>query len=80
MTPRAWPRPFAATGRAALDKMRRDGLTEALSTAALGRLFWTGFALDLFRRDLDELAERAAEIAAARRLRERTPFSRSPAP
>ena len=63
--------------RAALDEMRREGLTESLSTVALSRLFWTGFALDLFRRDLDELAERAAEIAAARRLRERTPFSRT---
>jgi hypothetical protein len=39
--------------RLALDEMRRAGLTEPLSTAALGRLFGIGFALDQFRRDLD---------------------------
>lgn len=64
--------------RAALDEMRREGRTESLSTTALERLFWIGFALDLFRRDMDELTQRAQEIAAARRLREGGPFTRTP--
>lgn len=61
--------------RAALEEMRRAGETESLSTAALERLFWVGFALDLFRRDMDELAQRAQEIAAARRPRDGNPFA-----
>jgi len=65
--------------RTALDEMRRTGKTESLSTAALERLFWIGFALDLFRRDMDELTQRAQEIAAARLLREGGPFTRRPA-
>jgi uncharacterized membrane protein YccC len=51
--------------RVALDEMRRAGLTEPLSTAALGRLFGIGFALDQFRRDLDDLIERSGEISAS---------------
>jgi hypothetical protein len=52
--------------RVVLDEMRRAGLTEPLSTAALGRLFGIGFALDQFRRDLDDLIERSREISASR--------------
>jgi hypothetical protein len=56
--------------RMSLDEMRRAGLTHSLSTAALGRLFGIGFALDQFRRDLEDLVERCREIAATRRKRE----------
>ena len=55
--------------RAALDQMRKSGRTEPLSTAAMGRLFGAGFALDQFRRDLEDLVARCQEIAAARRGR-----------
>ena len=53
--------------RTALDNMRQEGLTRSLSTAALGRLFGTGFALDQFRRDLEDLVARCEEVAAVRR-------------
>jgi uncharacterized membrane protein YccC len=52
------------TYRSSLDRMRKSGLTEDLSTAALSRLFGISFALDQFRRDLDDLIERCSEIAA----------------
>ncbi|WP_244470830.1 hypothetical protein [Microvirga massiliensis] len=51
--------------RNALDEMRRAGLTRSLSTATLGRLFGIGFALEQFRRDLDDLIERSEEIHAS---------------
>jgi len=51
--------------RVALDEMRQAGLTEPLSTAALGRLFGIGFALDQLRRDLDDLIERSGEMSAS---------------
>jgi uncharacterized membrane protein YccC len=51
--------------RVALDEMRRAGLTEPLSTTALGRLFRIGLALDQFRRDLDDLIERSRENSAS---------------
>lgn len=57
--------------RASLDHMRKAGLTQALSTEALGRLFGAGFALDQFRRDLEDLVARCEEIAAARHRRRR---------
>jgi hypothetical protein len=50
--------------RVAADGTRRAGLTGALPTAAVGRLFGIGFALEQFRRDLDDLIERSGEIAA----------------
>lgn len=65
--------------RTTLDEMRRSGRTEALSTDALERLFWIGFALDLFRRDMDELMQRAEEIAATRGLRDGGPLTGTPA-
>jgi len=51
--------------RATLDHMRRIGLTQSLSTAALGRLFGIGFALEQFRRDLDDLIARSREISGS---------------
>jgi len=55
--------------RKALDDMRQARVTRRFSTAALGRLFGVGFALDQFRRDLEDLVARCEEIAAARRAR-----------
>ena len=52
--------------RNALDEMRRAGVTRSLSTATLGRLFGIGFALEQFRRDLDDLIERSGEIHTSR--------------
>jgi hypothetical protein len=53
--------------RSSLDRMRKSGLTEDLSTATLSRLFGMSFALDQFRRDLDDLIARCKEIAARQR-------------
>jgi uncharacterized membrane protein YccC len=64
--------------RAALDEMTRTGLTQPLSTAALGRLFGIGFALEQFRRDLDDLIERSREISASRAHAGTTPTGISP--
>jgi uncharacterized membrane protein YccC len=50
--------------RAALDGVRREGLTRSLPVDELGRLFGISFALDQLRRDLDDLAQRASELAA----------------
>src|SRR3954471_4460346 len=52
--------------RAALDRVRREGVTRSLPTDEVGRLFGVGFALDQLRRDLDDLGERARELAAGR--------------
>lgn len=52
--------------KAALDGVRRRGGTRALSTDEVGRLFGLGFGLDQLRRDLDDLGERARELAAGR--------------
>ena len=56
-----------AVGRAGLDSVRRQGLTHSLFADEAGRLFGIGFVLDQLRRDLDDLAERARELAAGRR-------------
>src|SRR3546814_3873714 len=53
--------------RGALDEMRRAGLMRPLPTAALGRLFGIGFALDQLRRDLDQLLELSREISGDRK-------------
>jgi hypothetical protein len=50
--------------RAALDEIRRRELTRALPTDVVWRLFGTGFALEQFRRDLDDLVERTQEFSA----------------
>jgi hypothetical protein len=52
--------------KAALDGVRRQGLTRRLSVDEVGRLFGIGFVLDQLRRDLDDLGERARELAAGR--------------
>lgn len=53
-----------STYRAALEDVRRQGLTRPLAADEVGRLFGIGFALDQLRRDLGDLAARASEIAA----------------
>jgi hypothetical protein len=52
--------------RAALEAMRRAGVMRSLATPVLGRLFQTGFALEQFRRDLDDLIERSGEFSPGR--------------
>ena len=52
--------------RSALDEMRRRRLTRLLPTDAVWRLFGAGFALEQFRRDLDDLVERAQEFSSGR--------------
>ena len=46
---------------AEIDEMRRLDLTRFLPSDTVGRIFGVGFALDQFRRDLDDLIERASE-------------------
>jgi uncharacterized membrane protein YccC len=48
---------------AAMAELRRERLTRALSDDEAGRIFALGFALDQLRRDLQDLASRAAEFA-----------------
>ena len=56
----------AGAYKTALDRVRRQGLTRSLSVDEVGRLFGIAFALDQLRRDLDDLAERATELATGR--------------
>lgn len=53
--------------RSAVEEMRQAGMTHALSTEDLGRLFGIAFALDQLRRDLDDLIEVARATASLRR-------------
>ena len=55
--------PSVRAYRAALDEMRRDGLTRSLSTAALGRLFGIGYALEQLQRNLADLIEVSREAS-----------------
>jgi Predicted membrane protein len=55
-----------STYKAAIDGMRRAQQTRHLPTDTLWRLFGTGFALEQFRRNLDDLVERAADFAVRR--------------
>lgn len=48
---------------AAMTELRRERLTRDLSDEEAGRIFALGFGLEQLRRDLDELASRAAEFA-----------------
>jgi uncharacterized membrane protein YccC len=64
------PAPSATPAHAALagfeesvEALRAEGVTRALSSDELERLFTLGFALDQLGRDLDDLAARAAERA-----------------
>src|SRR4051812_3088438 len=52
--------------RLTLDEMRRRELTKPLLTDAVWRLFGAGFALEQFRRDLDDLIDRTDEVASGR--------------
>ena len=52
--------------RSALDEMRRRELTKPLPTDAVWRLFGAGFALEQFRRDVDDLIERTDAFASGR--------------
>ena len=49
---------------ASIDEMRRRDLTRALPSDTVDRISGTGFALDQFRRDLNDLIERARERSA----------------
>ncbi|TGD96595.1 FUSC family protein [Methylobacterium nonmethylotrophicum] len=50
--------------RDAIDGMRQRQVTRTLSTDGVGRIFWLAFSLEQLRRNLDDLAERAADFAA----------------
>jgi uncharacterized membrane protein YccC len=47
---------------AAVDEIRQEGLTKSLPTGAVGRVFALGFVLDQFRRNLEDLVRRTAEV------------------
>ncbi|KMO11089.1 hypothetical protein SQ03_28265 [Methylobacterium platani JCM 14648] len=51
--------------RDAIDGMRQRQVTRTLSTDGVGRIFWLAFTLEQVRRNLDDLAERAADFAGA---------------
>ncbi len=52
--------------KATIDEIRRSHQTSHMSTDTLWRLFGTGFVLEQFRRNLDDLVERAGEFEARR--------------
>ncbi|GJD49923.1 hypothetical protein OPKNFCMD_2659 [Methylobacterium crusticola] len=52
-----------AAYRGAIDDLRRRHVTRDLSTDGVGRIFWIAFCLEQFRRNLDDLAARAADFA-----------------
>jgi uncharacterized membrane protein YccC len=52
--------------RAAIDEMRRSKRTRNLPTDTLWRMFGAGFALEQFRRNLDDLVERVGDFSAHR--------------
>ncbi len=49
---------------AAIETMRREGTTRALSTDLVGRILGSAFHAEQLQRDLDDLIERAHEVAA----------------
>ena len=51
---------------AAIEAMRRDGTTRALSTDLVGRILGSAFRAEQLQRDLDDLTERTQEVAATR--------------
>lgn len=55
--------PAVSDYRAALDEMRKADLTQSLPTVALSRLFGMGFALEQFRRDLDDFIDVSHEFS-----------------
>jgi len=52
----------------AVDDIRKAGLTKDLPTEAVGRVFALGFVLDQFRRNLEDLLGRTAEVSRTRSL------------
>lgn len=50
----------------AIAELRRDGLTRALSADDVGRVFGLSFGLEQMRRNIDDLAARAGELATRR--------------
>lgn len=52
-----------AAYEAALDEVRRNSLTRDLPNEAVARVFALGFVLDQFRRNLEDLMRRAAEVS-----------------
>jgi uncharacterized membrane protein YccC len=54
---------------AAIETMRREGATRALSTDLVGRILGSAFRVEQLQRDLDDLTERTHEVAATRRGR-----------
>ena len=51
---------------AAIEAVRRDGTTRALSTDLAGRILGSAFRVEQLQRDLDDLSERTQEAAATR--------------
>src|SRR4051812_9038166 len=51
---------------AAVDELRQLGALRELPNEAVGRVFALGFVLDQFRRNLEDLGQRAAETQSAR--------------
>jgi uncharacterized membrane protein YccC len=54
-----------ATYTAAVDRVRREGVTRNMSHDAVARVFALGFVLDQFRRNLQDLIDRTAEVRRA---------------
>ncbi len=59
-------RPQLAAFIAAIETMRREGATRALSTDLVGRILGSAFRAEQLQRDLDDLTERTHEVAATR--------------
>lgn len=55
--------PAVSEYRVAVDGMRKAGLTQSLPTISLSRLFGMSFALEQFRRDLDDFIEVSKEFS-----------------
>jgi hypothetical protein len=51
---------------AAVDDLRQMGALRELPNEAVGRVFALGFVLEQFRRNLEDLGQRAAETQSAR--------------
>lgn len=62
----AKPRTHLAAFIAAIETMRREGATRALSTDLVGRILGSAFRAEQLQSDLDDLTERTREVAATR--------------
>jgi len=54
-----------AAYEAAVDEIRRTRLTKDWPNEAVGRVFALGFVLEQFRRNLEDLVKRTAEVQAS---------------